>query len=64
MSETFEVVRGFATRTRRFLPGQQVTAADLDGGLTVEDWARLGCLRAPESKGKAAKIVPAEPPAD
>jgi hypothetical protein len=64
MTEVFEVLRGFATRTRRFQPGHQVTADDLDGPLTVEDWVRLGCIQPPKGKAKPASKPPAEPAAD
>ncbi|KAA0593020.1 hypothetical protein J2848_005618 [Azospirillum lipoferum] len=36
------VTKSFATATRRFPVGRDVTERDIDGALTLADWVRLG----------------------
>ena len=43
---THTVLHAFTTPTRRFAPGQTVTAADLDGPLPIARLVQLGCVAA------------------
>lgn len=46
---TYIVTKPFATLNRRFRVGDEIAATDIEGALTADDWADLGCLEsAPE----------------
>lgn len=51
--KTFKVLKAFATPTRRFAVGADVSAEFVDGPLTLGDWQGLGHVEAP-TKVKAA----------
>ncbi|PWC69101.1 hypothetical protein TSH7_01255 [Azospirillum sp. TSH7] len=53
------VAKPFATLTRRFAPGQEITAADIDGAVSFADWIKLGYIAPPAPAPKAAKEAPA-----
>ncbi|MFL7901573.1 hypothetical protein ACJ41P_10600 [Azospirillum argentinense] len=52
------VAKPFTTLTRRFVPGQEITEAEIDGALSLADLVKLGCIAAPAKPTKAAKEAP------
>lgn len=65
---TYIVKEGFHTPSRRFVPGQAVSADDLAGPVPVDTWVQRGRIApaAPEpvEPVEAAKSVKAKPPSD
>lgn len=59
------VLKPITTPMHHFPAGAEITAEDLDGPLTVEDWTRLGHLEA-SAPAKPAKpsAAPAVAPTD
>jgi hypothetical protein len=59
------VLKPITTPLHFYPAGATVTAEDLDGPLTVEDWQRLGHLEAPaQPKQAKASAAPAVAPTD
>lgn len=44
MDTTYVVAKPFKTPTRRFAVGAEISAAELDGPMTAEDWVARGFL--------------------
>ena len=59
---TDQVVKPFKTVNRRFAVGDVVTAADIQGVVSFEQWKENGFIGAPEVKAAPVdKWVPAAP---
>jgi hypothetical protein len=60
---TYVVVKAFKTLTRRLKEGVEITAAEIDGALTAEDWRARGFLK-PKDADPPVEPAPAwaDPP--
>lgn len=59
----YRVVKEFRTPRRRFRKDDEITSADLDGPLGINDWCRLGYLVFAEPSQSPITPVPVAPAA-